>query len=241
MSGARARQLTITFPSRRAHGRADFLVTPANEHAAAFVLALERWPGGRLALTGPDGSGKTHLAHALMAERSARLIDAAGLRPDGVEELAAAPAAVVEDVDRLGDLSTDEARQAEAGVFHLFNLAAAGQARLLVTGREAPARWRIRTPDLASRLQSLTVAKISAPDDALLSSLVVKHGHERRLDFDADAAAFVASRVERSFAGVAQAVAQIDAAASLRKRRHVTLSLASAALRDAAATESTEE
>jgi chromosomal replication initiation ATPase DnaA len=59
--------LALGFPRRRAMGRDDFIVSPANAEAAALATDPARWPGGRLALTGPQGSGKTHLAHVLMA------------------------------------------------------------------------------------------------------------------------------------------------------------------------------
>lgn len=241
MSEAGTLQFTFAFPVRPALGLADFMVTPANAHAADTVLAPARWPDGRLALSGPAGSGKTHLAHALMAKVPAERVDALALHPDAVDALAAAPVVIVEDGDRLARLPAKDAQPAEDGLFHLYNLAASGQTRLLVTGREAPARWSIRTPDLASRLQSLALAEIVIPDDALLSSLIVKLGRDRGLDIEGPAAAYLASRTERSFAGVARTVALVDECATLRKRRGVTLALAAAAMKEAGTAENTAE
>ncbi|MEL6765947.1 MAG: chromosomal replication initiator DnaA [Pseudomonadota bacterium] len=241
MSEAGTLQLTLAFPVRPALGLADFMVTPANAHAAELVLDPAQWPGGRLALVGPAGSGKTHLAHALMADRPADRVDAAALRPAAAEALASASLVIVEDADRLAGLPLAEMRSAEDGLFHLFNLAAAGETKLLVTGREPPVRWPIQSPDLASRLQSLTPAEIAVPDDALLSSLVVKLGRDRGLDIEEPAAAYLASRTERSFAGVARTVALVDTVAALRKRRGVTLALAAAALKEAGTAEKNAE
>lgn len=233
MTSVATRQLPLVFPARPALGRADFMVTPANAHAAETVLAPRLWPNGRLALIGPAGAGKTHLAHALMAEAAAALAPAMTLTAAKVPALAACGVAIVEDVDRLAAMPPAEARPAEDALFHLFNLAAAGETRLLVTGRGAARSWRIRTPDLASRLQSLTVAEIAVPDDALLSSLLLKQGRDRGLDIAAEAATFLATRVDRSFAGLAAAVEMLDKAAAQRQRRHVTLALAAAAYKEA--------
>ncbi|MEM9762731.1 MAG: chromosomal replication initiator DnaA [Pseudomonadota bacterium] len=241
MSEAGTLQFTFAFPVRPALGLANFMVTSANAHAADMVLAPARWPDGRLALSGPAGSGKTHLAHALMAKVPAERVDAVALHPATVNALAAAPVVIVEDGDRLGRLPAEEAHIAEDGLFHLFNLAASENTRLLVTGRTPPARWAIRTPDLASRLQSLTLTEIVVPDDALLSSLIVKLGRDRGLDIDGPAAAYLASRTDRSFAGVAQTVASVDTIATLRKRRGVTLALAAAAMKEAGTAENTAE
>ncbi|PIY74501.1 MAG: DNA replication protein, partial [Rhodobacterales bacterium CG_4_10_14_0_8_um_filter_70_9] len=66
MSGAQV-PLALVLPRRRAMGRADFIETQANAEAAALMAAWRLWPERRLALCGPEGSGKTHLAHVFMA------------------------------------------------------------------------------------------------------------------------------------------------------------------------------
>ncbi|MEM6943511.1 MAG: DnaA/Hda family protein [Pseudomonadota bacterium] len=229
--GADTAQLTFSFPTRSALGREDFIVTPSNAMAADTVLTPASWPSGRLAIIGPAGAGKTHLAHVAMADTPAKLTTVDELTPESAPALAVPGLAVVEDVDRLADLAKGRREQAEDGLFHLFNLAASGRTRLLLTGRGAPVRWRIETPDLASRLQSVTIAEIAPPDDALLAALLLKLGRDRGLDIVPNAAAWVVHRVERSFAGIADAAGKLDAEASLRKRRRVTKALAAQALR----------
>ena len=136
-----ARQLAFDLPARPALGRADFFLSPANATAAAALDGWRDWPAGKLALTGPEGAGKTHLAHVWAAEADAVFAPRA--------ELAGMAAAViVEDVDRLGGDP-----EAEERLFHLHNRVLAEGGRLLVTGRAPPAQWPLALPDLASRMQ----------------------------------------------------------------------------------------
>jgi ATPase involved in DNA replication initiation len=81
VSAAAQGALPLGYPRRRAMGRTDFVVSPANAEAAALIAAPAAWPGGRLALYGPEGAGKTHLARVFMAEDGAALTEAYLLRP----------------------------------------------------------------------------------------------------------------------------------------------------------------
>jgi chromosomal replication initiation ATPase DnaA len=48
------------------------VVADANRDAARLLTDWRAWPGGALALIGPKGSGKTHLALAWALEAGAR-------------------------------------------------------------------------------------------------------------------------------------------------------------------------
>src|SRR5689334_3934903 len=66
------RQLALDLPVAPRFGSEDFLVSPSNEGAYARIEAWPDWPDRVLVLTGPPGSGKSHLA-AIFAERSGAL------------------------------------------------------------------------------------------------------------------------------------------------------------------------
>jgi chromosomal replication initiation ATPase DnaA len=219
--------LDLGLVRRRAFGREDFVVTRANADAVALIDARDRWPQRRLGLSGPEGAGKTHLAHVFAAATGAAIVAAAGLRPEHAPALAARGAVAVEDVDRLADAADPGA--AETALFHLMNLTAAEGAALLVTGRAAPAHWRVGLPDLASRLAALTPATLSPPDDALLAAVIARDFAERGLVVEPGVPAFLAARIERSFAAAEAAVEALDRAA-LAARRPVTRKLAAALL-----------
>jgi chromosomal replication initiation ATPase DnaA len=223
------RQLVLDLATRPALGRADFFVTGANRLALAQVDAWPRWPGGRLALAGPPGSGKTHLVHVWAARAGARVIAAEALPaldPGAVEEGAAV---AVEDADRL---PAGARGAAEEALFHLCNRLAAGGGSLLVSGREAPARWPLVLPDLASRLEAAPVARLEPPDDALLAAVLVKLFADRQLAVAPDLVRYLVGRMERSFAAAEATVTALDRA-GLARHRPVTARLAADVLRGA--------
>lgn len=222
-----AQQLVLDLPARPALGREDFFVSPSNRLALAQVEGWPGWPGGRLALAGPEGAGKTHLAHVWAARAAARVLPAAALAGLDLGGLDGGAAVAVEDVDRLAGRGR---RAAEEALFHLCNLLAAGGGSLMVTGRGAPARWRIRLPDLASRLRAAPVARLEPPDDPLLAAVLVKLFADRQLAVGPDLIQYLLARIDRSFAAAEATVAALDRA-GLARHRPITARLAGDVLR----------
>lgn len=209
-------QLPLDLGHRPALDRADFLVAPSNEAAIAWIDRWPDWPAPALALYGPAGSGKTHLARVFAARAGAALIDPAALVTARVPELlGAAPAAIVDEADRAP----------EAPLLHLYNLLAERQGHLLVVAREAPAHWPIRLADLRSRLLASPAVAVAPPDEALLGALLIKLFADRQLAVSEEVVAYLALHLERSFAAAQAAVAALDQA-SLAERRRVTVPLA---------------
>lgn len=197
-----AQQLALDLPTRAALGREDFFVASPNALALATVEGWRDWPGGRLVLVGPEGSGKTHLAHVWAAETGAAIQPAQTLEPQMVEALASGPV-VIEDADRI-------APEAEVALFHLHNLTLAQGGRLLLTARTAPAHWPLALPDLASRLQAAPIARLDAPDDALLSAVLVKHFADRQITVSPRLIDYLLGRMDRSLAAAADLVDRLD-------------------------------
>jgi len=198
-------QLPFDLPVRPARGRDAFFVSPANALAVAQVEAWRDWPGGKLVLVGPEGAGKTHLVHVWAAMSGAEIVRAADLSAAALPELLRQGALAVEDADRIaGD------RDTEALLFHLHNLAQQAGAALLLTARRPARDWSVRLPDLASRMQAAASVHLDPPDDALLSAVLVKLFADRQLSVPPGLIAFLAGRIERSFASAAGIVASID-------------------------------
>ena len=221
-------QLVLDLPVRPALGRADFFVSPANRLALAQVESWPGWPSGRLAVTGPEGAGKTHLAHVWAARAGARIIAGADLPGLDLAGMPADAAMVVEDADRLRDLGRSRSL-AEEALFHLCNHLAAGGGSLMATGRLAPARWQIALADLASRLRAAPVARLEAPDDALLAAVLVKLFADRQIAVAPDLIRYLLARMERSFAAAEALVAALDRA-GLSRHRPITARLAAEVL-----------
>ncbi len=126
---------------------------------------------------------------------------------------------------RVGARIVDPAEHADAeALFHAWN-AATIDAPLLMIARRAPREWPHRLPDLASRLAATPLLAIADPDDALLGAVLAKQFADRGLRVPPEVAAYVLTRIERSFAAVSLTVAALDAAA-LAEGRAVTVPLA---------------
>ena len=219
-----SRQLVLDLPVRPALGRADFFVSPANAIAVAMVDRWPDWPMRRLAVVGPQGAGKSHLAHVWSARAGAAILPVEALAELALGEIAETAALAVEDADRVGALGAD----AEEALFHLCNrLAARGS--LMLSGREPPARWPVALPDLASRLEAAPVARLEPPDDALLGAVLVKLFSDRQIVVGLDLVNYLVARIDRSFAAAESLVARLDQA-GLARHRPITVRLAAEVL-----------
>ena len=207
----RPRQLAFDLPLAPRYGRDDFLVGPSNERACALVERWPDWPGPTLALTGPRGSGKSHLAAIWAARAGAATLDATSVTGTRVPDLVAAGALVVEDLDR--------GARDEPALFHLLNLAREHGCHLLLTGAAGVEGWGLGTPDLVSRLRLAPRATLSAPDDALLRAVLVKLFLDRQLVVDTTVVDYLALRIERSLERAGAVVAALDREALSRGRR----------------------
>ncbi len=95
----------------------------------------------------------------------------------------------------------------------------------MLTTRLPPAVWPVGLRDLASRLRALPVVSVSAPDERLLRALMLKLAADRQIELESPVVNFLLARIERSFAGVQEAVALLDREA-MRQKRPVTRALA---------------
>lgn len=219
-----ADQLTLDFEHRPALGGEDFLVAPPNAEAVGWLDAWPDWPGPALVIHGAAGSGKTHLARVFQGMSGAKPVTAADLR-GGLPPayLGEAPAAVLEDADTL--LAESNGAVLEEPLLHLYNHVAETGRQLMLTARQAPARWGIGLKDLASRLNAASQAGIGPPDDGLIAAVLVKQFADRQLKIDDGVIGFLLPRMERSFEGAGRLVAAMDAQA-LKKHRNITVALA---------------
>jgi chromosomal replication initiation ATPase DnaA len=200
-------QLPLDLGVRPAYGLEDFIVA--------------KWPGFALAISGPVGSGKTHLCQVWRQRSAALWVEADALYTLLPPDIAGdAPALVLDGLD--GTLP-------ERPLLHLLNHLREHQRFVLIAAREPPARWPIELPDLRSRLAAMPAVSIGAPDDALLGAVMGKLFRDRQLHVGPEVVDYLVARMERSLSAAQTVVDALDRAA-LADRRAITVALARAVL-----------
>ena len=204
MNTGTGRQLAFSFAPGASLARADFVVTEANRLALAWLDQASQWPAGRLVLSGPPGSGKTHLAAIFAQEAQAPVLAGRQLSAESLPALLPAHGhAVVEAADQA----------AERPLLHLLNLAAEAGGRVLLTARLPAVSWGVVLPDLRSRLAAAGQVGLGIPDEALLRLVLAKTAADRQLRLAPAVVEWLVARLPRDLGAAAEAVAAIDAAA----------------------------
>lgn len=191
-----ARQIPLDLPVIEATGRDDFFVCATNLAATRLIDDWPGWPEARLLLTGPKGSGKSHLASVWAVETGAETAHSVTPPPVPSTPL------VLEDIHRF--MGNPEAEEA---LFHTLNRFAAPGTPLLMTAQEP---LTPTLPDLATRLAATTRASLGEPDDELLMALLLKHFTDRQLDPSSELLSYLVTRMERSAQAAQALVAALD-------------------------------
>jgi chromosomal replication initiation ATPase DnaA len=211
-----ARQLTFDLPVRESRKRGDFFVSDANALAVARLDAVETWPNRKLVLVGPEGAGKTHLAHVWAEQNDATLGTVGGLLSSDIPGLDHPIA--LEVPDRM-------APREEEALFHTHNHMQSSLLPLLLIARTPPAQWSLGLPDLKSRMEATDTVRVNAPDDALLAAVMVKQFSDRQLAVAPQVIDWLIRNMNRSFASAQSLVDALDKT-SLAEGRAVTRPLA---------------
>jgi chromosomal replication initiation ATPase DnaA len=206
-----SRQLRLKLRRPVSYARADFVCSETNREARKALDDWPAWHDGCLALVGPEGSGKTHLALEWAARAKAKILNAAGAAD--ITSAYGKPV-LLEDADRAHPDT----------LFHLINMAGSGEG-LLLTSRSHPLTWSAELPDLRSRLNAIHVAEIGEPDDAVLEGLLRKFFRERNIKPAEDVYPYLMRRIERSVRMAREIVVRLDEAADAEERE-ITRTLA---------------
>jgi len=217
-------QLPLALPHAPSLGREDFMPGASNLAALRLVEAWPDWPSPVVLLSGPEGSGKTHLAHIWAARAGAPIVEAAALWAEDFMPFAPGRALVLEDVDAEA--------VPEAALFHLFNSVREQGGSLFVTSQLPAEDWHVELKDLRSRLRLATPMALGAPEDALLRQVLVKLFADRQLLVDKPVIDFLVARMERSLSAAGRLVDALDRAA-LAAGRRVTRPMAAGILAEA--------
>ncbi len=215
------RQLALPFAHRPKFARADFIAAPSNAAALAWLDrdGGAQWPDHRLALWGDAGCGKTHLLQVWARDHDALLLPGTALR--GLTVLPGQAGGIAVDD---ADMATDE-----RALLHLLNAAREQGMPILLAGRQAPSRWPVALPDLASRLRATVAVALGRPEETLLRILLLRLLAERQLAVTPPVVEWLLLRLPRRADAMREAARRLDHAA-LASGTAVTRALAAAVL-----------
>lgn len=205
------RQLTFDLSIPVEFDRESFLVTESNLEAYGWLNQWPEWPSHFLAIYGDEGCGKSHMGQIWVDQAKALSLTSTEfdtrLLPDDAKHI------LIDNADQIGD---------EEKLFHLYNRVNQEGGTVLLLSKAPPARWRMRLPDLKSRMSSIPSVQIMPPDDNLLEGVLNKLFEDRQLRVDPSIIKFLVRRTERSFKHAVTLVDLLDFRA-LQEKRNLTL------------------
>ena len=210
-------QFTMDLMPPPSFARDDFVLSGCNAMAADWI---DRWPNwsGRikgLVLYGPPLCGKSHLAAIWQTKSQAKTFDK--IDDSTIYALDDHP-------HMIWDKPTPSSDWPEDLIFHLLNRLTEIEGSLLVLSDQPMTAIGWQIADVASRLNGLSSATITAPDDEMLMALLFKHADDLGLALDADVARYIISRIDRRFDKAHHVMVQLNEAA-LSAKKNVTIHL----------------
>ena len=183
---------------------------PSNRAALKLIESWPDWPSPVVVLSGPAGSGKTHLVHIWSERVGAAILQAGDIAAASSRARSEAPLAIE---------NLTAGKFGEDALFHLINSVKESGATLLLTSRNPITDWDVSLADLRSRLRLATPIALGAPDDDLLRRVLVKLFSDRQLIVEKPVLDYVLLRMERSLSAAAALVDSLDRAALAEGRR----------------------
>lgn len=203
-------------------------VEGGNAAAVASLRAALDEAGSQVYLTGPAGSGKTHLLNALclVARRRGLTAFYAGLK-----HLPADAHALLDGLEQVDLLCVDDIQQVagaapwEESLFHCINRLRERQGRWVVSGNARLSGLPLALPDLASRLQWGLRLSLQALDDADKLRVLERHAASLGIELPAEVGSYLIRRASRHLAELVRLLERMQQAAFTDKRR-ITVPLA---------------
>jgi DnaA family protein len=220
-------QIPLPLEPKRPDRFEDF-IAGSNQKVIASLRALLDEPGSSLFLSGPGGSGKSHLLNALCTEAREKGLNAFYIALRRLPEKAAAG---LEGLQKLDLVCVDDIDRIianpvwETALFNCFNQVRAGNGRLVVSSRLAHSALQFSLPDLASRLAWGVRQQLMPLDDGDRLCVLQHRAGLVGIDLPDEVQRYLISRSQRDMASLLAALDRLKEAALAAKRR-ITVPLA---------------
>lgn len=214
--------LALRWPRRQ---RFEHFYAGANAVTLAAVELLAREPGTPwLYLSGPTGSGKSHLLMATCqvaneTGRTVQYLPLASLR-DKAAAIRGVAGSELLALDDLGAIAGD--REAEHALFDLYNRTKAEGSAMLFAAEALPASLGLELPDLRSRLGACQQILLKPLDDAERRAVLKSQAAIRGIELDEPVLDWLFARYARDLGALLDLLDRLDQA-SLAAQRRVTV------------------
>lgn len=215
-------QLPLALRLRHAPRLADFVVGRNLAVLAALNAALDGTGEPLIFLTGPGGSGRTHLLSGQCAEAEQRGLRCAylplrehdTLATQLLQDLESLDLVAIDDIDAIA--GNDPWEQA---LFALFNRCRDAGTRLLFSADRGPAALPLILPDLRTRLAwGLTLA-LTPLDDPGRIDLLQALARRRALELPTEVARYLVERGPRHPKELSEIIERLDRESLAQQRR----------------------
>lgn len=214
--------LALRWPRRQ---RFEHFHAGGNAAAVAMVRELAAVPHAPwLYLSGPAGSGKSHLLMAACqaASEAGRIVQYLPLAPiaQRAEAIRGVAGSEFLALDDLGAIAGD--REAEHALFDVYNRARADGQTMLFAAETVPAQLGLGLPDLRSRLGACQQAVLRPLDDEERRELLKAQAGGRGFELDDAVLDWLFARYARDVGALLDLLDRLDKA-SLAARRRITV------------------
>ena len=173
----------------------DMVITPSNQAAIGIVRQPDKWPTPVFCITGPLRCGLTTILQAWCEEMDGTYLTAAELpKLKSAEANALAGGRVaVDDADKVA---------ANEKLLSFINRTGEQGGRLLLAASTSPSQWPVTSADLKSRLNSMPIAEIQPPDEAMLTGRVQAAAARHFLRLEPEVISYLAPRLDLTYEAI---------------------------------------
>lgn len=218
-------------PSRE--NRFDDFVPGPNATVVESLKSVLQEPDKLLFLSGPEGTGKTHLLNAacLAVREQGLTAFYAGLRslPDGSQQM-------LEGLENIDLVCIDDLHMVagndrwEEALFHCLNRIRSKQGRIVLSSRQRLSALPFVLPDLISRLQGGLRMQLLVLEESDKIRVLNRHADSLGIDLPEDVGRYLIRHSSRNLGKLLHMVEGLQQAAFVSKRR-ITIPLAREVLR----------
>ena len=207
-------QIPLQLEPRRPDRFEDFVAGP-NAAVLASVKGLLDEPGGSLFISGPDGTGKSHLLNASCY--SARERGLAALPEEAAASLEGLRVLDLVCVDDLDSVAGNPVW--ENALFGCFNEVRAAEGRLLISSKRPLSELEFCLPDLASRLAWGVRQKLQLPDDEGKLEILRQRANALRIEVPDEVQDYLIKHGRRDMASLLHTLERLKDVAFAEKRK----------------------